>query len=467
MLNLLFKPHRASLKANAIEPQKVFVMLKLIPQAEVAQSRPPLALALVIDTSSSMLEFADQQQAQVEIQQRGLRGTPRPTADGGLQGYDLALPTKLDRAIEAATLLIDDSRLAPEDRVTIVHFDDRAETLLPLTPLTDKKPVHQAVTSLKKYSGGTLMGQGLEKVHQQLADLPADIAKRVLLLTDGQTFDEPDCEAIAPRFGKTNTPLITIGIGNEYNQDLLMDLSQVSQGRHYHLQQMTELQGILDEEVGSSVREVVTDLQATIATVKGVQLDSVTRIYPSLSEATYTDSRYRLGNVTAGDFTVFILEFTVSGIERPPSRVRIAQVGLTGSAPGLSKREEFPVQNLFVDFTLDEAAIATVDSEVLGFVQQKNLDRMVQEAVRLSTVDVARAQQTLQVAVGMTKRVGNAAVTKMLENALEELNQTGQISVGTAKTVRAGGRTKTIKPGSDSSLDGVPSEEEIRRLTGA
>ena len=109
-------------------------MLKLIPDAEVAQARPPLAFALVIDTSGSMREFADQEQADTEIQRRGLSGQARSVDGRNVTGYNLTLPTKLDQAIEAAHRLIDDERLNAEDQLTIIHFDTEARTLLPLTP---------------------------------------------------------------------------------------------------------------------------------------------------------------------------------------------------------------------------------------------------------------------------------------------------------------------------------------------
>jgi Ca-activated chloride channel family protein len=436
MLNLIFKSHRASLKANTDEAQKVFAMLKLIPEAEVAKSRPPLAFALVIDTSGSMRELANEQ-------------------------------VKLERAIEAAHALIDDNRLLPDDKVTVIHFDDDAKTLLPLTPLSSKPAAHQAVDSLRTYSGGTMLAKGMRCAQQELTNLPPQIAKRALLLTDGKTFDESDCRSLAIQFAEANTPIIAIGIGVEYNEKLMLELSQVSQGRPYHLQNMSQLHEILNDEIGSSVREVVTDLQATAAVVKGVKLDSLTRVYPSLSEVSLTKQPYRLGNIVAGDYTIFILEFTISGISRPPSRVRLSQVGLAGHAPGLGRRDEFPPQDLYVAFTTDESAIAAVDAEVLGYVQQKNLDRMMQEAVQLATVDVSRAQQTLQMAMGMTQRLGNSAMTQMLQNALEELNKTGAISAETRKTVTLGGRTKTVKTGSATPLEGIPSEAEIRKLTGA
>jgi Ca-activated chloride channel family protein len=293
------------------------------------------------------------------------------------------------------------------------------------------------------------------------------VAKRVLLLTDGKTFDEPDCRPLAGQLAGANAPVISIGVGTDYDEKLLADLAQLSQGRPYHLQDMTQLRGIFDAEVGSCVREVVTDLQATVAVVKGVSLDKVIRVYPSLSEVSLGSQPYRLGNVPAGDYMVFILELTTAGLARPPSRVRLARVGLAGHAPGLGRRDEFEPHDLFLAFTTDEAAVAAVDAEVLGYVQQTNVDRLVQDAVRQATVDAGQARKTLQLAAGMTRRLGNAAMTRMLENALEELNHTGTISAGTRKTVVLGGRTKTIKTGGAGALEGVPSEEEIRKLTGA
>lgn len=436
MLNLIFKSHRAALKSGSADPQKIFAMLKVIPQNEVAQARPPLAFALVIDTSGSMREY---------------------------EGH---AHNKLDQAIRAAHSLVDDERLLPTDRVAVVQFDTTAAIILPLTELAHRQHIHQAIEQLRHYSGATYMAKGLSCGADALASLPAQTAKRLLLLTDGAAMDEPQCRQVAGHFAETNTPIVAIGIGEEYHQDLLEELAAVSQGRQYHLRNMAEFQIYLNEEVGSSVREVITDLQAQVATVKGATLDSITRVYPSIAEVPL-NTPYRLGNLGAGDFTVFILEITVAGIPRPPSRARVAQLSLTGALPGLGRREELPPQDLFLLFSPDEAALAEVDAEVLGYVQQKNVDRMVHDAVRLATVDPGRARQTLQAAVGMTQRVGNAGMTQMLNNALDELNKTGTLSAGTAKTVRAGGRTKTMKPGGTSAMGGGPSEDEIRRLTGA
>jgi len=435
MLKVILKPHRSHLKASTADVQKLFVMVKLIPNAEIAVARPPLAVALVIDTSGSM---------------RG--GAPLD---------------KLEQAIAAAHLLIDDARFSPQDQVAVIRFDDDAQTMLPLTPFAQKQAAHAAVDSLRKFSGGTQMAKGMSLAQVEMARLPAAVAKRVVVLTDGRTADEELCRSLAENFRSTNTPLVTIGIDAEYNEELLRDLAGASQGRPYHLQNMVQLKEILNSEVASSVKEVVTDLQATFSLVKGVQLDSVTRVYPSLAEVGLSGQSLRLGNIVSGDYTVFVLELTISNFERPASRARIAQIGLSGHVPGLNRRDELPPQDLFVTFTPDESATLTVEDEVLGYVQQKNVDRMVQEAVRVANTDAGQARNTLQAAVGMTQRMGNTAVSQMLETAIDELNRTGTISPGTSKTVALNGRTRTMKTGTMESMENIPSEEEIRRLTGA
>ena len=468
MLKIVLKPHRHSLKAGQMGEQKIFAMLKLIPDAETAQSRPPLALCLVIDTSASMQAYADQDAAKSLVNQHGLRGQSGQVDGAHFTGFELNLPTLLEQAIQAAHAMVDDARLAPTDLVSIIHFDDDAHTLLPLTPLSQKDAAHQAIESLRDYAGGTHMAPGLRRALDELRRVPPETAKRAFVFTDGAAFDEDECVAQLAEFAEINAPLIGIGIGDEYNEELLKQMADATQARPYHLRDMTALMNeVLPAEIGQTIREVVTDLKVAVATVKGVRLDAAHRAHPSLSEIKSDERPLRLGNVAAGDYTVFILEMTISGVERPPSRARIAQIGLTAHAPGLGRVQEFPPQNLFVEFTHDEAAVATVDPEVIGYVQQKNVGRMVEDAMKMAPTDAAKARQTLQLAAGMTQRIGNTAVTQMLDSAINELERTGTISIGTNKTVALGLRTKTVKTASlDEGAPGGLSPEELRRLSG-
>jgi len=464
MLNIQLKPHRNALKSGSTEPQKVFAMLKLIPDAEAAATRPPLALALVIDTSASMQAFADQDAAKSLAKNAAPVGN---VVDGGTyKGYNLDLPTLLDQAISAAHAMVDDQHFAPADRICLVHFDDEARVLMPLTPISNRAGIHAAIELLRDYAGGTHMGKGMSEALKELGKVGPEVAKRAIVFTDGATFDEDDCVALAPEYAHLNIPIIGVGFGEEYNDELLKQLADATLGKPYGLSDIKDFAALIGAEVAQTTREVVTNLRATVSTVKGVSIDSISRVAPSLNDVDTSQKPFLLGNIERGDFTVFIIEMTISGVERPPSRARVAQIGLVAMAPGLNKVTEFPPQSLFIEFTPDEAATAQVDPEVISYVQQKNVGKMVGEAMRTVSLNPDQARRTLQIAAGMTQRIGNGAATQMLQGALDELDSTGTISVATNKTVALGVRTKTVRTAAMEGGTGGLSPEEIRKLTG-
>lgn len=454
MLNLVFKPHRDILRAETSDAQKLFVLLKVIPAAALALVRPPLALALVLDTSGSMREPSHPAAGEVGM-------------------------SKLDRAIEATRALLSNPHLVEGDLISIIQFDDVARVILPLSPLGQGDEARAALEKLKGYSGGTQVAKGLVAARAELARiLQGGVAQRVLLLTDGQAFDPQACREAAAGLAQDDVPLVSMGIGDDYNEELLRDLAEIGRGRPYHVSQIEQLSEVFQTEVQTSVREVVIGLRAEVQVVSGVSLDSVTRVYPDLSEIDFThappdksaqpnSASLSLGNIMAGDYTVFVLELTVSGMARPTGRVRLAQVQLSGAVSATPAPVESPRHNIVVSFSGEPNQAEKVDDEVLGYVQQRNVDRLVQGAVRRAAHDVPGARQSLQSAVEMTRRIGNARVTRLLQESLDELGTQGQLSSSTRKTIALETRTRTIKTRAADALSDVPDEDEIRRLTGA
>ena len=442
MIHLILKPHRDNLQAATPDLQKLFVLLKVIPASNLNRVRPPLALAVAIDTSGSMRESA--------------RGS-----------------SKLERAMEATEAILNDPRLSENDLISIVQFDDVARVICPLSPIGNRQNAREALRKLDRYSGGTQIGQGLLAARHELSRIEqGGVATRVLLLTDGETFDPDDCRAAAAQLAQLNAPLVTIGVGDDYNEELLRDLAEIGRGRPYHLAEMERLGEIFQLEVGSSMREAVTDLKAQVQTVAGVALDSVTRVYPDLAEMNVTPdsdkiSSVALGNIQTGDYTVFVLELTLSGRARNAGRARLAQVKLTGATPNSPNAIESPIHDIVVSFTGEQDAIEAVDDEVLGYVQQRNADRLVQNALRVAPNDKEAARQSLQSALELTRTIGNPENTRLLQNSLDELADRGKLSSATRKTIALETRTRTIKTQSADALQDVPDEAEIRRLTGA
>jgi Ca-activated chloride channel homolog len=458
VIQVKLTPHRGFLRAapeGSQETQKLFLLAQLTPQAGTA--RAPVALTFVVDTSGSM----------------------REKVQGGRN--------KLELVTQALSNLLQSPDLDSGDQLSIVRFDDDASTVTPMT--NNRSEVARGIEDLRKYSGGTMMGLGMLEALQNSIGQGSQANRRVMLLTDGATFDEDACRAVTGTYVAQHITVTSIGVGNEFNEDLMGEISDRTGGRVIHVVAQganppasvlaSDLPQVLSAEFSKAAKEVITNLEFTLRGVKGVTLDRVTRVYPFLAEIDMArfegGAKSSAGNLEGGDQTAFLFELTLP--PRPAVKVRIAQIGLTFDVPGEGTRGEIPPLDIVVEFTFDENQTAQVNSEVMGYVQQRNLEGLVKQAAQEAQSNPAQAAKTLEIARQMTVRLGNNAMTVALDQAKSELEQNKTIQAGTAKTIKMGAKTQTIKIGGGSPTPGVqtagdgtanlPSDEEIRRITGA
>ncbi|MEC4817048.1 MAG: VWA domain-containing protein [Scytonema sp. PMC 1069.18] len=460
VLNVAITPHREFMPADT-DGQKLFLMLKLRPTKDAAVTRPSTTFAFVIDTSGSMYE--------VVAGETTLTGVTY-TQDGKEYNQVTGGKTKIDIVIESLLTLVRSGRLGASDRVAIIQFDDSASQIIGLTPATQVSQLENAISQLRRFSGGTRMGLGLRRSLDMLCNQSMTV-RRTLLFTDGQTFDEDICRDIASDFATNNIPITALGVGDDFKEDLLTHLSDSTGGTLFYLVagsatgtqvSILDLPNKIIEEYTQAQREVITNLALTVKTVKGVELTRIVRAYPTQAEFPLTQDPYPIGNAVAGDETIFILEFSMDS--RPASRVRIAQIGITYDIPGQNRRGEVPPQNLIVQFVPGQSGAAQVDQEVMDYVQQCNIANIVNQATKIADRDPQKAEELLETARRMTVRIGNKAMEESLNGAQQELRKTRQISPGTRKTVKMGAKGKTVKMGGD--INDELSEEEMRKLTG-
>ncbi|MBR8831736.1 MAG: hypothetical protein N5P05_002670 [Chroococcopsis gigantea SAG 12.99] len=432
MLNVGVIPHRHFFPADSAE-QKLFLLLKLRPTREVSDSRPPTSFSFVIDTSGSMDEVV-------------VRGK-----------------TKRAIVIESLLEIARSNRLTDNDRVSLIRFDDRASTLLNLTAGTKTGDIEKAIEHLNDFSGGTRMGLAMKEA-LSLLDNGEMTNRRVLIFTDGETFDEWDCRNLSEQFARCGIPITALGVGDEYNEDLLLDISDKTSGHRYHIGHqiaIDKLPETLFEEVQQAQKEVINNLALTVKTVKGVELVRLTRIYPDQAELDIKQDPYPIGAAQSNDDTIFVLEFNLDA--RPVSRMRIARLGLTYDVPGLNKRGELTPQDVIIEFI--QGAAAQINPEVMNYVQQRNVSHLINEATRVVDQNPEQAQKLLEAAKSMTLKIGNQEIIGLIDQGIDEVRKTRKISDGTRKTVKMGAKGKTVKMDSDD-IDQYLSEENIRKLSG-
>lgn len=440
MLKVSITPHLEFLAADK-PGQKLYVMMKMRPEQEAAASRPSTTFSFVIDTSGSMYDDTE-------------LGKP-----------------KIDVVINALDFLLSSNQADPRDRIALVQFDDSSSVLLPLTTATDTNTLKSEIANLKNFSGGTRMALGMHEALNLLQNCNFT-SRRTLIFTDGQTFDESDCRELALQFAQKGISITALGVG-DYNDKLLEYLSDRTGGRVFNVVEaqsnagttdiaISDLPNTIYEQVQQAQLEVINNLKLSIRTVRGVQLQRVSRVYPDRTDIPLDQEPYFLGSALANDDTVFLLEFDVDS--RSGSRVRLAQLGLTYDIPGKQRRGELPPQNLVVQFVAGQGGMAQTNPEVMGYVQQCNIGQLVDRASQIADSNPEEATKLLETAKRVTVKIGNDAMLQSLNLSIDEVRKTRKLSAGTRKTVKMGAKGGTVKMSGDPN-EGM-SQEQIRKMTG-
>jgi Ca-activated chloride channel family protein len=144
----------------------------------------------------------------------------------------------LKQAIRAAQSLV--GQLADDDRLSVVIYDDNAETLL-APDLAKEKATIQALLGRVGAGGCTnLSGGWLEGCKHVKKHASSEHVNRVLLLTDGQAnvgvTDPAVLIKTARQKAEEGVITTTLGFGSGFNEDLLIGMARAAEGNFYFIE---------------------------------------------------------------------------------------------------------------------------------------------------------------------------------------------------------------------------------------
>jgi Ca-activated chloride channel homolog len=157
----------------------------------------------------------------------------------------------LEAAKEAARLVV--RNLRKSDYFSLAVFDDTAQVVAPLQCVENRQALLVAIDAIRP-GGSTNLTGGWMLGRDELQKAPADLPRRLLLLTDGQLnvgIVEPEAvrQVVAAGLERHHISTSCLGFGDGYNEDLLALLANASNAHYYDANSPEQLPAIFEAEL--------------------------------------------------------------------------------------------------------------------------------------------------------------------------------------------------------------------------
>src|ERR1700683_1930202 len=343
---------------------------------------------------------------------------------------------RLEFVIEAVKFLA--GSVAPGDQVSVFAFADRAKVILEPNQIHDKRAVQAALDDidLLEIGGGTQMALGMQAGIDEVNKSHApNRLNRVLVLTDGQTYQEPACTELANKYREAMS-FSTMGVGVEFNEKLLQRIAQDSNGKYHFIGNPSDIPGLFEDELEGLRAVSVRNGRIDVTLSQGVQVREAFRASPEIYSlgAPLVDERkisYQIGDLESGVPGSVLLTLVLP--PRKPGAVRISSNIFSYEIPGVGERSAST--DMTVDYTLDRTLTSKRTGRVMNLVDQVSIAKLQAKAEEeLKAGNVDRATRLLCNAMQGTQRLGNVKAPQALAGLLDQVKKMQTLQTKAAKT---------------------------------
>jgi Mg-chelatase subunit ChlD len=394
--------------AESSEQQLLYVLLEAAPEGQATHTpKLPLNLCLVIDRSSSMCG------------------------------------ERLNQVKDAASKIVD--QLSQDDYFSLIVFNDRAEIVVPSQRISNRQAVKKLIHSIDA-AGGTEMASGLALALQELQrPMLAQGINRMLLLTDGRTYgDEGRCVEIIRRAQGRNIGLTALGIGSEWNEDLLETMTARENSRAQYITSAHDIAQIFSDEVKRMHSILAQRVQLNIAVRPGGLLRSMDRVRPFIASVAVTEEAdlnwsCALGDWPNNDTQAFLLEVVAPPLQSGDHP--LLKLDLRYDLPGSGLRDQVIEEIIRISVRPADQVAYDVDTTVKHWLERLVAYRLQSSAWQaLEAGRLEDATRRLQMAGTRLFEAGEVELARTVQEEATRLLRSGSASEEGRKRIRFGTR---------------------------
>jgi len=168
--------------------------------------------------------------------------------------------------------------LSPRDRLAIVAYDNTAQPLSGLMPMTEphRRELAAVINGIQP-GGGTNLGGGLAAGLDILsATAPGDHQRKLILISDGlanQGITDPHALGrMAARGLVKDWVVSTVGVGNDFNEQLMTTLADHGAGNYYYLEDPAAFASVFEKEYRHATAAAASGVVISVPLQEGMHL---------------------------------------------------------------------------------------------------------------------------------------------------------------------------------------------------
>jgi Ca-activated chloride channel family protein len=216
---------------------------------------------------------------------------------------------KIDYTKQAVQFAL--GHLDRDDTVSVVTFSSEVGLLLPAAKAENKDHLIQQVNSIRAGGFTNLSGGLLEGAAQVKAHFVENQINRIILLTDGmanQGITEPErLVTMVKELRGSAINLSTLGVGEDFQEDLLVDMAETGDGNFYFIASPDTIPEIFKEELQGLLNVTGQNPEISLVPAEGVAVNAVLGYEPQWGDKIVI----RLPDIYNGDTKTVLAELRV------------------------------------------------------------------------------------------------------------------------------------------------------------
>jgi len=338
--------------------------------------------------------------------------------------------------------------LRPQDTVSIISFDDKADIVLPARSHANFRKAEGRIHGLHA-SGGTEIFKGLQTGYNEvLKNYKPSYTNHIILITDGHTYgDERDCQNLADNAATKDIGLSSLGIGGKWNDVLLDDLATRTGGDCFYVNKPREISNMLTKKLTRLHKAYAERLCLEFECGQNISLTYAFRLLPEAGVLPINPP-FRLGSLSKSGQQQILLEFVAAPVHPEIKKVLLFNGEFSFDLPSNSSSYQVPV-----DLTIDiqpEKDQAKPPGKISKALSKLTLYRMQEQAKKdISDGKFAEASARLKNIATHLLSQGESDLAQTVLAEAEHIKSGENLSEEGKKRIKYGTRSLLLSAGSE------------------